>query len=102
LCQRYFEKGYFDGVGAYISAAGASVYNMATFSVSKRSSSLTLVGSTGTVYSSATGTWNTQASGGAVTARAVSISGNSDNGFNVLFFTSDPRTIGNWWISAEL
>jgi hypothetical protein len=102
LCQRYFEIGYFDGVGAYISAAAASIYNLATFSVSKRSSSLTLVGSTGTVYSSATGTWGTQASSGAVTLRAVSISGNSNNGFNVLLSTSDPRVTGNWWISAEL
>jgi hypothetical protein len=102
LCQRYFETGYFDGVGAYIAGAGASIYNLATFSVTKRSTSLTLVGSTGTSYSSATGTWSTQASGGGTTTRAVNISGGSNNGFNSLFSTSDPRVTGYWWISTEL
>jgi hypothetical protein len=103
LCQRYYEAGYSDTTGGYISAAGVSVGAWSPFQVSKRiNTGMSITVSTSAVYSSATGTWLTQASGGSQTSKSVGINSQYNNGWNTSWTGSDPRINGYWWISAEL
>lgn len=92
LCQRYYEIGYFDGVGGFISGAGVSVYSWVNFAVRKR----------GNPTMSAPANWTTQASSGGTTSRTFGNAGVAGNGFNAQLAGSDPRAWGNWIADIEL
>jgi len=92
LCQRYYEIGYFDGVGGFISGAGVSVYSWVNFAVRKR----------GNPTMSAPANWTTQASAGGTTSRTFAVAGVAGNGFNAQLAGSDPRAWGNWAADIEL
>jgi hypothetical protein len=104
LCQRYFESGYFDGVGAFISGAGLTVGQWINFSVTKRGTSLagTISRPDTPTYASATGTVQTQASGGSTAYRSAGVNSGYSNGWNTIWAGSDPRVTCWWWMGTEI
>lgn len=92
LCQRYYEIGYYDGVGGFISGAGVSVYSWVNFAVRKR----------GNPTMSAPSNWTTQASAGGTTSRSFGTASVEGNGFNAQLGGGDPRAWGNWIANIEL
>ena len=92
LCERYFEAGSSDCAGAYISAAGVSIYGAIGFSTKKRA----------TPTMSAPANWTTQASSGGDTSRTFGTGTIYTSGFSAQLAGSDPRGKGSWQASAEL
>ena len=91
LCQRYYEFGQNSSGGAYVGAAGVSLYSMTCYKATKR------VAPTIT-----TTNCQTQASAGAVTNRTFGTSANDTQGFGPLLAGSDPVCYVTWQASAEL
>jgi hypothetical protein len=91
LCQRYFETTNFTAPGVYISAAGVSIYGIHNYKVTKRANP--------TITASVS---NSQASGGAVTARTFNLSNNNADNFSTQLATSDPLAYVTFQATAEL
>ena len=92
LCQRYYETGTADSAGAFIGAAGATIYGNISFMQTKRA----------TPSMSAPSNWITQASAGATTSRTFAAGSIGTTYFSAQLPGSDPRGQGTWIASAEL
>jgi hypothetical protein len=90
-CQRYYTTNNFANPGAFISAAGVSVYTFETYKVTMRA--------TPTVT---TALCQSQASAGAVTNRTFNLSNNNANGFSPQLATSDPLCYITYQANIEL
>ena len=91
LCQRYYTTNNFANPGAFISAAGVSVYTFETYKVTMRA--------TPTVT---TTLCQSQASAGSVTNRTFNLSNNNANGFSPQLATSDPLCYITYQANIEL